>query len=222
MCHARSPISSAHNSHSCRCSPSFRRRGSFCHSGGIATMIATSRQHRYRRRRPSKRQWRAIRIRRESPRARSPGSRGSSRPTTSGNGRGSCATHSPAPRPPADPFALVCPTILPFSGGREEERSDRPVRPTATAGWPRVSRWPPNARSIEGPRRRAIASADITSSEPATTTLSNSARSGQDPDATSLRPLRCGRSQVDFRASSLPRVARIVSGPADERTRLSR
>ena len=29
----------------------------------------------------------------------------------------------------------VCPTILPFSGGRERERSDRPARPTATAGW---------------------------------------------------------------------------------------
>ena len=26
-------------------------------------------------------------------------------------------------------------TILPFSGGRTRERSDRPVRPTATVGW---------------------------------------------------------------------------------------
>ena len=29
----------------------------------------------------------------------------------------------------------VRPTILPFIGGRDEERSDRPARPTATAGW---------------------------------------------------------------------------------------
>jgi hypothetical protein len=28
----------------------------------------------------------------------------------------------------------VCLTILPFSGGRERERSDRRARPTATAG----------------------------------------------------------------------------------------
>src|SRR5688572_21833550 len=34
-------------------------------------------------------------------------------------------------------------TRLPFSGGRERERSDRPVRPSATAGWAAlVSRAP--------------------------------------------------------------------------------
>jgi hypothetical protein len=27
------------------------------------------------------------------------------------------------------------PNVLPFSGGRERERSDRRARPTATAGW---------------------------------------------------------------------------------------
>ena len=32
------------------------------------------------------------------------------------------------------PAALVCPTILPFSGERKRERSDRCVRPPATAG----------------------------------------------------------------------------------------
>jgi hypothetical protein len=31
-------------------------------------------------------------------------------------------------------MVLVCPTILPFSGEREREQSDRRVRPTATAG----------------------------------------------------------------------------------------
>jgi hypothetical protein len=32
-------------------------------------------------------------------------------------------------------MVLVCPTILPFSGGSERERSDRRARPSATAGW---------------------------------------------------------------------------------------
>src|SRR5689334_22281714 len=42
-------------------------------------------------------------------------------------------------------------TILPFSGEREKERSDRPMRPTATAGDP-ASVGPASRRETKRPR----------------------------------------------------------------------
>ena len=42
--------------------------------------------------------------------------------------------HPPAHSRPSTKDRVCCRTILPFSGGRERERSDRPARPTATAG----------------------------------------------------------------------------------------